>query len=122
MEYRGRIYRDWAIPPGEFVEENMEFHGISREEMAKRMGLPSDVLDELIAGDRAFTAEVALALQETLPGTQAKFWLNLDANYQMTKVLIVERDREQAGTATPEPPAGILAPDAPAVAAPDAGS
>jgi addiction module HigA family antidote len=100
----------------------MEFHGISREEMAKRMGLPSDVLDELIAGDRAFTAEVALALQETLPGTQAKFWLNLDANYQMTKVLIVERDREQAGTATPEPPAGILAPDAPAVAAPDAGS
>ena len=102
MRYRGEVYGNWAILPGEFLEEEAEVRGISRDQLAKRVGLESNVLDELLRGDRAFTAEFVLALEKALPGTKAKVWLTLDARFQMTKVLIAEREREQSEVAKPD--------------------
>ena len=55
-----------------------------------------------------------MAIAKALGGTDPKFWLTLDARFQMTKVLIKDRDRERER-------AGQSSPDFEAVPAPDPG-
>ncbi len=83
-----RTYSDVAIPPGEYLAEEIEARGISQKELAKRMGRPVQAINEIINGKKAITAETALQLEEVMPEIPAKFWLNLERDYQLTKALI----------------------------------
>ena len=42
-------------------------------------------------GRKAITAETALQLEQVMPEIQARFWLNLETDYQLTRMLITRR-------------------------------
>ena len=57
------IYSNLAIPPGEGLLEEIEFRGISPQELAATLGLSVDAMNEVITGDRAITPDIAASLE-----------------------------------------------------------
>jgi len=93
MVTRTDAYPDIAIPPGEYLAEEITARGISQKELAKRMGRPINAINEIINGKKAITALTALQLEDVMPEIPARFWLNLETDYQLTKTLISRRAR-----------------------------
>jgi HTH-type transcriptional regulator / antitoxin HigA len=93
MVTKTEAYPDIAIPPGEYLAEEIEARNISQKELAKRMGRPLNAINEIINGKKAITAETALQLEEVMPEIPARFWLNLETDYQLTKALIKKRTK-----------------------------
>ena len=52
------------------------------------MRRPLNAINEIINGKKAITAETALQFEGVMPEIPARFWLNLETDYQLTKVLI----------------------------------
>ena len=86
-------YPDVAVPPGEYLAEEIEARGISQKELAKRMGRPINAINEIINGKKGITAETALQLEEVMPEIPARFWLNLETDFQLTQALINKRTK-----------------------------
>ncbi len=86
-------YPDIAIPPGEYLAEEIGARGLSQKELAKRMGRPLNVINEIINGKKAITAETSLQLEEVLPEIPAKFWMNLESDYRLTKAYINRKSK-----------------------------
>ena len=91
MATRTDAYPDVAIPPGEYLSEEIEARNISQKELAKRMRRPANAINEIINGKKAITAETALQLEVVMPEIPARFWLNLETDYQLTKALVRQR-------------------------------
>ena len=85
------IHSDIAIPAGEYLAEEIEARGLSQTELARRMGRPLNALNEIINGKKTITAETALQLEAVMPEIPARFWLNLETDYQLAKALIKKR-------------------------------
>jgi len=79
---------DAAIPPGEYLAEEIKARGLTQKELARRMGRPANAINEIVNGKKVVTAETALQLEAVMPEIPAKFWLNLETDYQLTKALI----------------------------------
>ncbi len=92
MVTKTEAYPDVAIPPGEYLQEEIQARGISQKELAKRMGRPLNAINEIVNGKKAITAETALQLEQVMPEIPARFWLNLETDYQLTKALINKRN------------------------------
>jgi addiction module HigA family antidote len=86
-------YPDVAIPPGEYLAEEIKERGTSQKELARRMGRPLNAINEIIHGKKAITAETALQLEEVMPEIPARFWLNLETDYQLARALINRRPK-----------------------------
>jgi HTH-type transcriptional regulator/antitoxin HigA len=84
-------YPDIAIPPGEYLSEEIEARGMSQKELARIMGRPLNAINEIINGKKAITAKTALQLEKVMPEIPARFWMNLEVDYQLTKALIKKR-------------------------------
>ena len=95
MVTKTNAYPDVAVPPGEYLEEEIEARGISQKELARRMGRPVNAINEIINGKKAITAETALQLEAAMPEIPARFWLNLESGYQLTKASIKRRHHGQ---------------------------
>jgi len=77
------------VHPGEILlEEFMVPHGLSQYRIAKDIGVPPRRINQIVHGKRAITADTALRLSRYL-GTTDRFWLNLQARYDLE----VEKDR-----------------------------
>ena len=74
---------DYAIPPGETILESLEALGISREEFSARMSMSTAQTDDLIAGKKELTDEIARHLEAVLD-VPAILWLNLEQSYRKT--------------------------------------
>ncbi len=85
---------NYPIPPGESLKEALEVIGMKQTELARRMDRPIKTINEIIHGKAAITADTALQLERVL-GVTSKFWLNLEANYQMVKAK-TEADKKLA--------------------------
>ncbi|MBD5282008.1 MAG: HigA family addiction module antidote protein [Bacteroides sp.] len=72
------------IHPGEMIKDEIEYRGISQSALAKEIGLPPSVLNEVLNGKRAVTTEYALLLEAAL-GIEADLWLRLQTNYNKQK-------------------------------------
>ena len=86
-------YAEDAVPPGEFLAEEIEARGISQKELARRMERPTNAINEIINGKKGITAETALQLEEVMPEIPARFWLNLETDYQLTRALTKRRKK-----------------------------
>ena len=95
MVTKTNAYSDVAIPPGEYLAEEIESRHISQKELARRMGRPANTINEIINGKKAITPETALQLEGVMPEISARFWLNLETDYQLTKALIKRRRHRQ---------------------------
>ncbi len=74
-----------VFAPGEFLKEEMEARGWSQVELAEVLGRPAKLVNEIIAGKKAITPETAVQLGDAL-GTGPAIWMNLEAQYQLSKV------------------------------------
>ena len=73
--------------PGEILlEEFLQPAGINQSQFAQKIGWTRARVNELIKGKRGITAEAALDLAKVL-GTSAKLWMNLQATYDLDKVM-----------------------------------
>ncbi len=70
--------------PGDFLREAMSERGWTQEELARIMGRPTKAIGEIVNGSRAITPRTAQQLAAAL-GTDAKFWLNLESEYQLSQ-------------------------------------
>jgi HTH-type transcriptional regulator / antitoxin HigA len=68
-------------PPGDTIQEHIEFIGMSQAELAERMGRPVTKINELIKGKIPITKKTATKLEYVL-GIDANFWLNKERLYQ----------------------------------------
>lgn len=94
-EGAGRALRyapDYAVPPGETLEERLEELWMSQSELARRTGRPEKTINEIIRGKAAITAETATQL-ERVTGIDARLWLNLETDYRAALVRQAERER-----------------------------
>jgi HTH-type transcriptional regulator/antitoxin HigA len=87
-------YPDVAIPPGEYLKEEIDARKLSQKELVRRMGRPLNAINEIIRGKKAITAETALQLEDVMPEIPARFWLNLETDCQLTRALIDKRTRK----------------------------
>jgi HTH-type transcriptional regulator/antitoxin HigA len=91
MVIKTDAYPDLAVPPGEYLAEEIDTRGMSQKELAKRMGRPINVINEIVNGKKSITAETALQFEEVMPEILARFWLNLETDFQLTKALANNR-------------------------------
>lgn len=80
---------DYAIPPGETLEETMEALGMTQQELAERTGLTVQTLNRIFKGEQPITYETANKL-EYVTGYPASFWNNLEAQYREQLVKVQE--------------------------------
>ena len=83
------------IPPGELLAEELEARAMTQKALAEAMGRPAQVINEIISGKKAITAETALQLERVL-GTDATTWVRLEADYQLRKARRAAEERERA--------------------------
>ncbi len=63
------------IHPGESLREDLDALGMSAAELARRIEVPTNLITEILNGQRAITGETALRLGRFF-GTSGEFWLN----------------------------------------------
>ncbi len=80
-----------AIHPGITLAEELEVRALTQRELAALMGRPRQMVSELVRGKRSITTETAVQLERALD-IPARFWLNLQSQYD----LVLVRQRESA--------------------------
>ncbi|HEC13397.1 MAG TPA: addiction module antidote protein, HigA family [Acidiferrobacteraceae bacterium] len=89
---------DYAIPPGEILEETLATRGMKKAEFAERCGRSEKMVSQIISGQAPITAETAIQFERVL-GVNASVWNNLEANYRLAvakseqqKALLAQKD------------------------------
>jgi len=71
------------VHPGEILlEEFINPLGISQYRLAKELGVPAIRINQIVHNKRSVTADTALRLSRYF-GTSERFWLNLQARYDL---------------------------------------
>ena len=71
------------LHPGEvLLEEYLKPMGISQNQLARAMRVPSNRIYGIVLGRRGISAETALRLAKAL-GTTAQLWMNLQCTYDL---------------------------------------
>src|SRR5437588_4240890 len=77
------------VHPGEvLLEEFLSPLGVSQYRLAKETSVPARRINEIVRGLRSISADTSLRLARYF-GTSERFWLNLQARYDLE----VEKDR-----------------------------
>ena len=71
-----------APAPGDYLREELAARHMSQTELARRMGRPAQVVNEIVNKKKSLTEETALELERVL-GTPAATWVSLEARYQL---------------------------------------
>ena len=82
---------DYAVAPGEIMEETLDAYGMKKTDLAMRCGLTPKTISQIIAGKAPVTAETALQLEKVL-GISADVWNNLESNYRL---FLARRQQEE---------------------------
>jgi HTH-type transcriptional regulator/antitoxin HigA len=80
MVTRTQAQPDVAIHPGETLAEELAARQLTQAYLARRIGRPVQVINEIVNGKKAITAETALQLEQAL-AIPAHVWVNLQAQY-----------------------------------------
>ena len=78
---------DYVVPPGETLRDTLEVLDMTQADLARRTGLSTKHINQLIQGSVALTPDTALAL-EHVTGVPARLWNALEANYRQREVRI----------------------------------
>lgn len=72
---------DWISPPGHSIEDAIEERGWTHSELATRLNLSLEFVDQLMRGEAILCADTAAALARVI-GSTPRFWLRLEAIYR----------------------------------------
>jgi antitoxin HigA-1 len=82
----------WRVHPGEILrEEFLKPLRMSAYELAKRIRVPVPRVNDIVLERRGISANTAVRLSRFL-GTTEQFWLNLQAAYEISRVLAEQGD------------------------------
>jgi addiction module HigA family antidote len=70
------------IHPGEHLADELEALGMSANQLAKELGVPTNRLTQIINGKRGISGDTALRLGRWF-GTGPDIWMNLQKNYEL---------------------------------------
>ena len=76
-----RFVPNYAVPPGELLDEELIHRGMSQVELAKRTGLTQKTINEIIKAKAPITPDTALKLERVI-NLPADYWLSLERLYQ----------------------------------------
>lgn len=82
---------DYAVAPGEYLEEWAEDQGYTQQEIAHRLGVSRKHVNEMINGRAAISEEMALRLERVV-GISARTWLKYEALYREDLARIAEEE------------------------------
>lgn len=76
-----------AIPPGEvLLEEYLRPLGLGQVEVAAKLGISLNRLNEIVLGKRGITADTAIRLARFLK-TSPQLWMHLQADWDLHQAL-----------------------------------
>lgn len=84
MATRNEFVSFHPVHPGEILNEELLERGITSKELAGRVGISPQNMSDYITGRRSFTVDFSCKLEEVL-GIKARMWMDLQANYEITK-------------------------------------
>lgn len=73
------------VSPGEVLREQLEELGMSANALAAELHVPTNRITGILNETRALTPETALRLERYFAGTTARFWLNLQTNFDLRR-------------------------------------
>jgi HTH-type transcriptional regulator / antitoxin HigA len=85
---------DYAVPPGQTLQEAIDALGMDQRELAVRAKLSSKHVNQIVKGVATLTQDTAIRL-ERVTGVPARIWNNLEANYREQLARLAEKDRLQ---------------------------
>jgi antitoxin HigA-1 len=71
-----------AIHPGEILADELKELGISADELARTLHVPTNRVTQILNSQRGITADTALRLGQWF-GTGPELWLNLQKTYEL---------------------------------------
>lgn len=83
---------DYVVPPGATLLETIDAFGIDQRELAVRSCLSVKHISQIINGKSPISQDSAIAFERVL-GVPARFWNNLESNYQerLAKLAVKQR-------------------------------
>ena len=73
-----------AAHPGALLADELAERGMTQSALAKAAGRPFKVINEIVNGKKAITAETAIQLERALD-ISARTWMNLQTTYELAK-------------------------------------
>jgi HTH-type transcriptional regulator/antitoxin HigA len=81
MNSQTQFRPDYAVAPGEILDEHRESAGLTQADLAQRLGFSTKHINRIIGGFEPVTPETALKL-ESVFGMSASVWLSLEARFK----------------------------------------
>ena len=78
---------DYAVAPGQILEETLLSRGVQKADLAERCGLSAKQMSLIIFGKAPVTPETAINLERAL-GVSANIWNNLEAKFRLHQARI----------------------------------
>ena len=75
---------DYAVPPGETLRDRLDELEMSQVELARRTGLTTKHVNQVVQGVASLSADVAQRL-EFVTGVPTPVWLRLEADYRSAR-------------------------------------
>ena len=73
------------VHPGEVLQDELEEVNLTQSALAKHIGVLPKTINEICRGKRGISAEMAMKLSKALGGNP-QFWLNLQNNWEISKL------------------------------------
>jgi addiction module HigA family antidote len=83
MATKSRIWPDVPTHPGTILAAELSARELSAEALASAAGLRADEITEIVERRAPITAEVAWGLEQALEGISARFWMSVQADYEL---------------------------------------
>ena len=78
------VESSYLIHPGDVIQEDLAYLGITQKQLAEKIGLPRSQVNEILHGKRSVNYEFALLVEKAL-GTDAETLLKMQHSYDISK-------------------------------------
>ena len=99
-EYQAEFAPDWSSPPGDTIRDIMAERGISMDDFAGMMDMPSGDAIDLVDGKKRITIAMARQLVKVL-GSSIEFWMTRDYQYMVQEREIQDQANGNSPAAAP---------------------
>lgn len=82
MMTKTELHSDLPVPPGSYLEEVLDELGMTKDELARRMGRPATKMSSIFKGSKMITPQTAMQLEKVV-GVPADIWLGLESEYRL---------------------------------------
>ena len=83
---------DYAVSPGQVLEEHLDAREMSHAEFARRCGRSAKLISDIISGKAPVEPRTALQFEKVL-GMDASVWLGIESDYQLHQARETEKQK-----------------------------